>query len=144
MCELQFKPVQTFTFIGLSRSPPHRDCRGIRKGLHVGFKLFFTTWNQTFEKKMYTSIANRSIGPVEKAICLDECEGEGHESADLTRQGEPFWGCWSWSDPDFLTPCGFRKRSAEFTDISSYSLSSYPAKQNHSEMTAAGFNGLKL
>lgn len=32
------------TFMGLSISPPHRDCRGIRKGFQVGFKLFFTTW----------------------------------------------------------------------------------------------------
>lgn len=31
------------TLMGLSISPPHRDCRGIRKGLQVGFKLFFTT-----------------------------------------------------------------------------------------------------
>lgn len=34
------------TLIGLSISPPQRDCRGIRKGFHVGFKLFFTTWGQ--------------------------------------------------------------------------------------------------
>lgn len=38
------------TFMGLSMSPPHRDCRGIRKGLQVGFKLFFTTWQQNQRK----------------------------------------------------------------------------------------------
>lgn len=34
------------TLMGLSISPAQRDCRGIRKGLHVGFRLFFTTYRQ--------------------------------------------------------------------------------------------------
>lgn len=32
-----------FTFIGFSTSPPHSVCTGIRKGFHIGFRLFLTT-----------------------------------------------------------------------------------------------------
>lgn len=31
------------TFMGLSTSPPQRDRNEMRKGLHMGFRLFFTT-----------------------------------------------------------------------------------------------------
>lgn len=46
LCVIWKKKMQKLlqTFMGLSISPPHRDCRLIRKGLQVGFKLFFTTW----------------------------------------------------------------------------------------------------
>lgn len=45
-CKLKLEHIQHFrelTFISFSRSPPQRDCSGIRNGLHVGFRLFFTT-----------------------------------------------------------------------------------------------------
>lgn len=36
------------TFIGFSTSPPHRERNEMRKGLHVGFRLFFITCANSF------------------------------------------------------------------------------------------------
>lgn len=46
------------TFIGFSTSPPHSDCRGILNGLHVGFRLFLTTyvWVKNFKNICNTKI----------------------------------------------------------------------------------------
>lgn len=63
------------TFMDFSTSPPQSDCSEIRKGFHIGFRLFFTTCTTAqnnnvllwyaWQKNTYTVLTISTVNPYE-------------------------------------------------------------------------------